>query len=308
MKSKTYFDRLPKRDRDEVVRLEGLLAHKFVSLNELVAERLRVLAKQRDMPGNRPLKSCLAGMFQNLRADFTDHGILRRLLDDDVSALAPGIDASSRMGLLMRVAGGTEYPGGYDCLQVFDLLSALAVADWPLVQTFLDRFPGPFRLGHPTTVLLANGVNAVIRDDRAAFAAIEQRLRDKRGSHFDRAVFDCLLAIMANDASGVSDKIDEMLKGNRRQEWTSYLLKLICIQAHALYNLCLRVFQARGTVAPPIPSGPTWDVAFHTSVHASHMEPRQRFFDFAPVSPVFMRWMQELPATLNIDDVLADVQ
>jgi hypothetical protein len=234
---------------------------------------------------------------------FCNRGIIRRFLDDDVSQLRLGVDTAARLGFLMRTAGETDY-SSYDCSHVFELLTALAVDDKPIVNAFLNHFPGPFRSGHPATVLISNGLYAVLRNDRATFARLEQSIREKSDRNFFRAMMDCLLGIMADDASLVAASIGQMVKWNRRQEQLhSSMQKLICLQAHAFYNLCRGVFIPRGAAVPVIPDESTWDGEFQQAVQSSGTA--NSYFDFSPVNPLLARWMKELPASVSLEDLFA---
>jgi hypothetical protein len=304
MQTKTRFDRLPKRDGDEVRRIDGLLSSWAASPDEYASTTLRRLREHRQKLQGRTSSSLLATSLGDLKSYFCDRGIIQRFLKNDVAELRAGVDTAARLGLLMRVAGGTDYSGGYDCAHVFDLIPALAVGDLPLVDAFLSHFPAPFRSGHPATVLMSNGLYAVLHDDRTTFANLEQSIRDKSERNFFRAMFDCLLGIMADDASRVVASIAQMVKWNRRQEQlNSSMQKLICLTAHAYYNVCRRVFMPRGIAPPVIPDESTWDGEFQESVQAS--QAGASFFDFSRVNPLLARWMQELPAKVTLEDLVA---
>jgi hypothetical protein len=133
MQAKTRFDRLPKRDRDEVLRIDGLQSSWAGSPDEYASTTLRRLREHRQKLQGRTSSSLLAGSLHHLKSYFCDRGIIRRFLDSSVVELQVGVDTAARLGFLMRTAGGTDYSGGYDCAHVFDLLLALAVDDKPLV-------------------------------------------------------------------------------------------------------------------------------------------------------------------------------
>jgi hypothetical protein len=306
MQTKTRFDRLPKRDREEVLRIDGLQSSRAPSPVEEAATTLRRLREHRQKLHGRTSSSLLASSLHHLKSYFCDRGIIARFLKNDVAELRTGVDTSARLGFLMRVAGGTDYSGGYDCAHVFDLILALAVDDKPLVNAFLNHFPAPFRSGHPATVLMSNGLYSVLRNDRTTFASLEQRIRDKSERNFFRAMFDCLLGIMADSGPQVEASIGDMVKWNRRQEQlNSSMQKLICLTAHGYYNVCRMVFIPRGIALPVIPDESIWDGEFQESVQTS--EAGVTYFDFAPVNRLLVQWMQELPANVALEDLLAHV-
>lgn len=306
MQTKTRFDRCPKRDRDEVLRIDDLQSSWAPSPEAYAAIALRRLRDHRAKLHGRTSSSLLASCLHDLKSYFCDRGIIRRFVQNDVSELRRGVQTAARLGLLMRVAGGTDYSGGYDCAHVFDLVLALAVDDKPLVNAFLNHFPAPFRSGHPATVLMSNGLYAVLRDDRTTFISLEQSIRDKSERNFFRAMFDCLLGIMADNVTQVEASIGEMVKWNRRQEQlNSSMQKLTCLTAHAYYNVCRRVFVPRGIAPPVIPDESTWDGEFQDSVQTS--EVGASFFDFSPVNRLLARWLQELPEKVALEDLLPHV-
>ncbi|HQR06329.1 MAG TPA: hypothetical protein PLN21_05880 [Gemmatales bacterium] len=114
------------------------------------------------------------------------------------------------------------------------------------------------------------------------------------------------MAIMTDDASSVAASIGEMVKWNRRQEqMNSSMQKLVCLTAHAYYNVCRRVFIPRGVAPPVIPNESTWDAEFQELVQAG--EGGTGFFDFSLVNASLARCMNELPISVTLEDVLAHV-
>ncbi|HYE16814.1 MAG TPA: hypothetical protein VEA69_00095, partial [Tepidisphaeraceae bacterium] len=271
MPTKTCFQRLPKRDRDEVVRLD---AHYSSPPPEtMLAEGLR---RVRDMARNSPkgssLPLALAGEFFGLMSRIQEGGIIRRLRDDNVAPLRTSVNTAARLQLLTIVAGGKEWSSSSDCGHVFAMIRALAVDDWPLINAFVSRFPGPFSDGHPATVLFANALYGVLRDDRAALEHLDTRIRQRKESSFFQAMSDTLVGIMGDDAASVAASIGTLIKYNRRQDQMGIVFfnmeKLICLMGHGLFNLCRRKFSARGLSVPEIAAELTWDAEFQRSVEA----------------------------------------
>jgi hypothetical protein len=303
-----FFQSLPKRDRDEILRIDGIQRERGPSLEEFTAKELQNLQKHRNLRGRTP-SSLLASSLHFLNMYFCDDGIVRRFLDNDVLQLKIGVDTSARLGLLKRTVGGTERSGGYDCAHIFDLMFAIAVEDWPAVEVFLRRFPSPFKVGHPSTLLLSNSLYAILHRDTSSFAQFEADLRSRSERHFFRAIYDCLIGIMAGDGTLVAEAIGRMLKWNRRQDQlNSSMKKLICLYAHALFNLCVREFAARGTKTPTIPDALPWDGAFERFIHSDTAPRTPSLFDFSSVNPVLKGWVEDLPEVLTIDELLAPMK
>jgi hypothetical protein len=289
MRTKTRLAKLPKKDRDEVVRLNVLHLEEAPSPVDYVAKRNWKGAPSR-----------LATAFHLAKMYLEDEAILRRLLDDDVTQMAICLDTASRFGFLLRTAGGNEFSGGHDCQHVFDVLTALAVNDQQLIQAFVRAFPGPFKAGHPATVLLANGVYAVICADRSAYPRFVMDLRSKSESKYFQAIFRAIAAIMEGSTTELTQELAEMAKGNRSQSMHGFLQKHVCLQAHALYQLCLGEFAVRNIAAPLPPDHQAWDMTFHENV-ITRGKGSAVYFDFA--DPVLAKWIATLPTQMPADDV-----
>jgi hypothetical protein len=316
MTTKSRFASLPKKDRDEVLRIKGLLEERASDAKQQVVECFALLQRDLATPRDSSVKwayssalSLLASRLHELKSDFSDRGIVQRLVDDDPAKQAIGLVTSGRLGYLMNVAGGPDYSGGYDCLHVFDMFSSIASKDRFATSRFVERFPRPFKSGHQCTVLLANAVYCVLAGDQEGFRALAEKLRTRKESRFFRAMYDCLLGIMVVDRDHVRRATEEMLKWNRRQElMNSSMQKLVCVPAHALYNLCLDNFAQFGQSPPPFPEGDTWDAEFHTFVHQTNNDSMQLCFDFSGINPVLAQWVNELPLAVTAGELSGSVK
>lgn len=282
MPTKSLLETLPKKDRDEVDRLNELHLKRAPSPVDFVAKR-----------------NGKAVRFSFCKDYLEDEAILRRLFDDDVKQMEVCLDTASRFGFLLRVKGGTEYSGGWDCMHIHDVLTALAVNDQQVIQAFVSVFQAPFNVGHPATVLLANSVYAVIRADRSAYPKFVVDLRSKSESKYYQAMLRAIAAIMEGNATEFTQELTAMVKGNRSQSSHGRLQKLVCLQAHALYQLCLGEFTTRNLAAPAPPDHQAWDMAFHELVIARGQRAAPRHFDFTAVNPMLAQWIATLPNRLD---------
>jgi hypothetical protein len=299
--TKTRLESLPKKDRDEVLRVKSLMDERAPDPRQRVIESLASLKRQLARPGSLRSSSLLASQLHFLKSDFSDYGIIQRLVSDDPSHQAIGFRTSGRLGYLMNLAGGPEHSGGYDCAHIFDIFSSIASQDGFATSRFIERFPGPFKSGHQSTVLLANALYCVLAGDHEGFDALAENLRTRKESRFFRAMYDCLLGIMADDTDRVCRAMDEILKWNRRQEQlNSSMQKLVCIPAHALYNLCLVNFARSGKTPPPLPKVDTWDSEFHSFVHKANHDSNQQCFEFSEINPILSYWVNDLPLAVEL--------
>ena len=193
---KTRFESLPKKDRDEVMRIKGLMDVRAPDAREQVLESLALLQRHLATPSKWSPMSLLASTLHHLKSEFCDRGIIQRLLADDPVQEVIGLRTSARLGFLMAVAGGPEYSGGYDCAHIFDMLSAIASEDHLAISRFIERFPPPFKSGHPSTVLLANAIYCVLARDQVGFRGLAEKLKSRKDTQFARAMYDCLTAIV----------------------------------------------------------------------------------------------------------------
>jgi hypothetical protein len=248
----------------------------------------------------------LAGNLGDLAWYFRDEGIIHRLIEDDVRHQILGFDTCARFGYLVRLAGGNEHSGGYDCAHVFDLLMAIAVRDAKLVDRFVATFPGPFKSGHPATVILANGVYAVLQREANSYESLATAMRSRSEAKWFQSMLNCIAAIMAGDRLAVADAILGLAKGNKSPSKSS-MQKLVCIEAHGLYQLCSTEFNCRGIAMPSPPQYPTWDAPFHEAVSCFSPLDNRPHFDFSAVNPILAKWIETLPNQVNVDDLLAHV-
>ena len=305
MATKTRFESLPKKDRDEVYRIKALSDERASNARQLVTGELALLQRHLAGPSEWSPMSLLASTLFSLKWEFCDRGIIQRLLRDDPAEEVLGLRTSGRLGYLVEVAGGPEFSGGYDCIHVFAMLSSIASNDRFAVSRFIERFPPPFKSGHPSTVLLANAVCAALADDHAAFLGLAEKLRTRKESRFFRAMYDCLLATMTRDSGLVCLALDEMLRWNRRQEHlNSSMQKLVCIPAHALYNICLDTFAKSGRTPPQPPQGDTWDAGLHSFSHQVNHDETSLCFDFSGINPILSQWVGRLPSSVTVYDLL----
>jgi hypothetical protein len=80
MQTKTRFDRLPKRDREEVLRIDGLQSSRAASPVDEAATTLRRLREHRQKLQGRTSSSLLASSLHQLKSYFCDRGIIDRFL------------------------------------------------------------------------------------------------------------------------------------------------------------------------------------------------------------------------------------
>ena len=307
MENKTdALKRLPKKDRDEVARINGLRCEREQGATDRDVVQY-YLARIKNYAAKQTLSNDdLTGEFHWLQMHFRDGAIIDRFLHDDPSMLATGLSTAARFGFLMALTGGTGYSGGYDCAHVFDLLRAIACRDRAVTESFLTQFPSPFKHGHQSTVLLCNGIYAALDSEPASLLRFEPKLRSRKESKFFRAMYDCLVAIADTAPCDVASTISEMLRGNRRQDRLSQMEKIVSIEAHAFYWLAAEsspelVSQVDTRAAF------TWDSEFHSFLESSSPSSIGPRLDVMESNEVLGRWLVELPETIDVNELLASL-
>ncbi len=233
---------------------------------------------------------------------FKTTSIIDRILHDDPSFLLRGLATQARFGYLDRLGGGVDNSGGYDCLHVFSLLSALACNDMEAVARFLTGIAPPFIDGHPSTVLLCNGVYAALDPDPEALKRLVTKLTERKESKYFRVMYDCLIAIAEESSSAASAAIGELMRLNRRQSEKCAMEKLICLDAHAFYRLCA-IASPKLELTINLDAEFPWDSEFHSYLDSLQPTAMHVFPEVLEVNQVLTRWLFELPDSIDVQEL-----
>ena len=265
---------------------------------ELLEQHIEALKDQFATGPHREITSFLHG----LKSDFASFGIARRILAGDAGLLAECLRTSARLGYLLYVVGGEKYSGGYDCLQVFELLKMLAVGDMAAVEALTNRFPAPAGQGHPDTLLLCNAVYLALGKHPNPDAVL-RGMESRKATKFFRSIYQCVAATLKQDSEQFLQNLLELQKGNRRQDFHLHMEKIICLEAHAMVRLWTK--RNKSDLPEISDLALPWDRELyqHTQNRADAPLP-----DFGHISSVIDRWLKELPAKINVDELLLELK
>jgi hypothetical protein len=201
------------------------------------------------------------------------------------------------------LATSPEYSGGYDCLHIHGILTALAGLSNVTVQAFLFRHPNVSKQGHRFTVALCTGVNSALNGARKAVTELAATARKKTISQYERALVESIAAIIEGDSIRLTASLTDMLATHsQRKDTADGLSGLWCMQAHGLFNLAVQNFIKRGLEATPAcPVGIWWDQPFHEAALA-HPDVPTYLEPFRPVSAKLANWCETLPASIHADE------
>jgi hypothetical protein len=99
---------------------------------------------------------------------------------------------------------------------VWELLRALAIRDQEAVQRYVADAEFPLQDGHPDTRTIYNGVQALLRSDKAQLDVLQKKELSEKKPAYLTGIIRCLQGIAARDASSVAMGIHQHLDGFRK--------------------------------------------------------------------------------------------
>jgi hypothetical protein len=163
-------------------------------------------------------------------------GVARRFAMDDLDDFGLFIQMHVRQHVLNHDPGGDD-----EALEIWGLLKALAIADDEAIDLYLSRLTFPVTYGHPDTMAIYNGVQAILRSDNSQQTALLKAKRSKNKPDWLSGTIECLQGIVSGQPKIVASGLERHLAGFRKAPRLSSLEKLISLDAHGLYRLAERV-------------------------------------------------------------------
>ncbi|MCA9101648.1 MAG: hypothetical protein KDA63_10880 [Planctomycetales bacterium] len=306
--SKPRFQRLPKKDRDEVTRLHELIRQNSdLSLHGDLKSYLQVRTEfletvfacpPRDPPVSREMRltSDLLSAFHYAEMHSFGDGMIQRLVDNDPALQAAGFSLASRFSLLHW----------RDRHYVYGILKGLAAKDDFAVLRSVKRLPRLAPTGHTSTVLLCEALCMVLRRDKDAFHALGEKLQSRNHTKLYQGMYKCLSAIMHGSPNQVSESLLMIAAAARhKKSYVSSLERVVSYEAHALFNLAVDEFSERNIAAPIPPAHMAWDTEYQRYIEQTPVD-RSRLIDLAAMSPTLHSWVEELPDDIQIRDLLLE--
>src|SRR5262245_3084177 len=223
-----------------------------------------------DHPDHSPEEvrsNALLSTIADLDDGWLRRGVARRLTLDDPAELGRFLSMNSRIAFLWY---GDIPDNDDEFLRVWDVLRGLAARDLQVVRALVKSATFPLKRGYTPTVLLYNGVNAVLKKDWPFLRSFEPTLSARKVSRWYSAAYLCLRGILQKSPEVVAEGLDNLLRA--RSPWSGAgetpTKRVICLEAHGLYELARGVspeLVSAFDVDRPLP----WDRGFHDWARAN---------------------------------------
>lgn len=187
------------------------------------------------------------------------------------------------------------------------LTYALASYDKAVLEACIRNF----RIANGTHYANAyiHGLVALVEDRPGkqrdnALTLINRVVAVKRWSIFDKALLRCMAAILTKDLDTFYASLKTVLD-RYGHKWNAMAWPQhgsVALMAHALYNSAYFSFAKVGLEPPSEPVHKYWDHELWLAVkeRPNGFKPGEYIIDIGKVSPMLERWMNELPATIDL--------
>jgi hypothetical protein len=215
-------------------------------------------------------------------------GVARRIVHDDPGELEAALSLSTRFEWmdtsppLRRSA--ERYP------EVWTVFRALAASDFEVSRAFFGPRPKRLSVGHRTTVLMYNAVQAIVTNNRREQLLLRPGIEHPDGPDCDRAILRTLHGIISADATAVALNLEHVLATFHRIESHEHE-RVIAILPHGLAELAHWVsptLLAEFDVDRPLP----WDTGYHRWLRRKNRSTKYR--DMSKYSALLHRWIHDL--------------
>lgn len=201
-------------------------------------------------------------------------GVARRFSSGDLDEFVQFIQMHVRQYKLLNAR-----PGDTD---VWELLRALAIRDQEAVGRYVAETDFPLQDGHPDTRTIYNGVQALLRSDKAQLDVLQQKeLSDKKPAWLT-GIIRCLQGIAARDPARVALGVHQHLDGFRKAFRIHPLEKIVSLEAHGLYRLAEQI-DPQLVRDVDMGRGLPWDQEFH--IWSTKSRPRLTVAQFGKKCP-----------------------
>jgi hypothetical protein len=168
--------------------------------------------------------------------DLRWRGVARRLTFNSPGDLRTALSLEARIEWFERDEFGSLNGGCYP--EAWTILRALAARDLAVAKRFFDVNDQPLKRGHQPTVLLYNGLLAVLTENKALEKVLAGSMAKLKAPEAYKSMHSVIGSILANDTQGVVTGLARVLASFRRLDLFEED-KIICFQAHGLAELAL---------------------------------------------------------------------
>lgn len=251
------------------------------------------------------LEQRLKGYFPNwtisIGRTMYDYVFYERMINDNLEIFYNGLSTAQRILFLGDKCHVMKY---WDSYIIINFREELAVFDNNLINAYLNQIPGPFKAGHPTNVSLSNGLYLVLHSKlQEASDYLNERSKMKTLTKYDSSRLLAIKAIADKDEKSFIFEVSNLLELYPRQHISNNLADYLNLDVLGLYNLAQKVWGE----TPTEPKSEYWDSEFFEYERDPTRKPKI-FIDFSRLSPLFAKWVNELPPKLNITHLIADIE
>jgi len=173
---------------------------------------------------------------QLLSTELRWRGVARRIACNTLSDLRTALSLEARADWFQRGYFGSGNDSCYP--EAWTILRALAARDLAVVRRFFEVNDQPVKRGHRPTVLLYNGLLALVTDNKKLQCDLVGPLGKLKGAAACKSILNVLAGIINADAPAVVAGLAQVMASFRRFDVLEED-KIICFQAHGLVELAL---------------------------------------------------------------------
>lgn len=248
-------------------------------------------------------KSRLMHILYFAGSDIKAQGMLDRMLLGAIDRQISGIYTRGRLAYIKTNIKDFEYDYA-DCLHCYDIIDALAVRDFKVIEKYILSIPGPAKEGHKFSILLCNSLYSILKkDDKEMNIAAENIKKFNKKSIFDKALISSMLAIIYGDFAELEANINIMLKNNKKKFSSDGEQKYICLTAHGIVNLAEYLHEDSNLNFVNDIKSQYWDLEFYNAVKNNN-DKLKDFYDFTYMNPILQNWITDLPIKIKLEDLI----
>ena len=228
-------------------------------------------------------------------------------LDNNINRFLDGLYTYSRLFYINEILNKSNF--NYYFLR--NIFFSIAVNDQDVIRAYLIN---SWKFVKPTasvTNIITDSLKFVISNDKSTeevsstINEINRVIDLKNIGNYEKAFLECLKCVITHNYSNFENKIKIIFEIHKKQGWLSPFIDfsktLICIPSLVLYNLAY-FDKDRKTPMPAEPNHPLWDSELWHEIIKDNQK-REYINDIEKISPVFKRWMDTLPAKIDLGEL-----
>jgi hypothetical protein len=216
-------------------------------------------------------------------------GVARRLAFNTLGDLRTALSLEARIEWFQRGEFGSMNNGCYP--EAWKILRALAARDLAVARRFFEVNDQPVKRGHRPTVLLYNGLLALMTDNKELQSDLAGPLAKQKAPAASKSMLNVVGGIINDDATVVVGGLAEVMASFRRLDNLFDEDKIICFLAHGLVELALEK-NAELLDKFDFEQGLPWDAAYFKWLRSE--SPTPVYPELAKKSKLLDKWLNHL--------------